>query len=132
MTIPFYCMVAMLLLVVLTKIPVARAMAQAGRGRYDNREPRSQQAMLTGWGKRALAAHQNTFEAITIFTPGVLISHFAAPEQASTAATLAVVAVGARYVYPVLYIADVHLARSAVWGVGFVCSLWLALLPALG
>ncbi len=131
MTVPFYCMFAMLLLVLFTKAPVARAMAQAGRGKYDNRDPRSQQATLTGWGKRALAAHQNTLEAIAIFAPGVFISHFARPDQASTAATLAILAVVSRYVYPVLYIADVHLARSAVWGVGFVCSLWLALLPAL-
>ncbi len=131
MTVPFYCMVAMLALVILTKIPLARAQAQAGRGKYDNRDPRTQQGALTGWGKRALAAHQNTFEAIAIFTPGVFISHFARPEQASCAATLAIVAVVARYIYPVLYIADVHLVRSLVWGVGFVCSLWLALLPAL-
>lgn len=131
MTIPFWCLVVMLTLVLLTKVPVAIAMAKVGRGKYDNHDPRSQQATLTGWGKRALAAHQNTFEAITIFTPGVLISHFARPEQASCAATLAVVAVVVRCLYPALYIADVHLLRSAVWGVGFVCSIWLALLPAL-
>lgn len=131
MTVPFYCMLAMLALVLLTKIPVAKAQAEVGKGKYDNRDPRSQQAQLTGWGKRALAAHQNTFEAITIFTPGVLISHFARPEQAGYAAALAVTVVVARYLYPILYIADVHLVRSLVWGVGFFCSIGLALLPAL-
>lgn len=131
MTTPFFCLFAMLVLVILTKVPVAMAQAKAGKGRYDNRDPRTQQATLTGWGKRALSAHQNTFEAITIFTPAVLISHFAPAEAASCAATLAIVHVLARVLYPVLYIADVHLIRSLVWGVGFISALWMALLPAL-
>ena len=131
MTTPFYCLFAMMLLAFLTKVPVAVAQVRVGRGRYDNRDPRSQQAQLSGWGKRALSAHQNTFEAIILFSPAVLISHFAPLDAQQTAATLALVHLGARILYPVLYIADVHLMRSAVWGVGFISALWMALLPAL-
>lgn len=132
MTTPFYCLFGMLLLAILTKAPVAVAMARVGRGRYDNRDPRTQQSQLTGWGKRALSAHQNTFEAIILFTPAVLISHFAPVAAQQTAAILALVHLGARIAYPVLYIADVHILRSLVWGVGFFSALWMALLPALG
>lgn len=131
MTTPFYCLFAMLLLAFLTKVPVAVAQAKVGGGRYNNRDPRSQQAQLSGWAKRALLAHQNTFEAIILFTPGVLISHFAPASAQQTAAVLALVHLGARLIYPVLYIADVHLMRSLVWGIGFVSALWMALLPAL-
>lgn len=131
MTTPFYCLFAMLVLVILTKIPLAIAQARSGGGKYDNRNPRAQQAALEGWGKRALAAHQNNFEALAIFAPAVLISHFAPPESVACAATLAIVHTVARILYPVLYIADVHLIRSLVWGVGFGAAIWMALLPAL-
>lgn len=131
MTVPFYCLVAMIFLILATKVPLAIAQARAGGGKYDNRDPRTQQASLSGWGKRALAAHQNTFEALTIFTPAVLISHFAPPASAACAATLAIVHVVARVIYPALYIADVHVLRSLVWGVGFGAAVWMALLPAL-
>ena len=133
MAAPFYCLAAMLLLVAATKIPVAVAMARSGARGYDNRTPRSQQAALTGWGARALAAHQNTFEALTIFTPAVLIAQVGGGSAvASQATTLAVVHTLARVAYPVAYIADIHLLRSAIWGVGFISAVWLALLPAVG
>lgn len=131
MTTPFFCLFGMLTLVVLTKVPVAVAQAKSNKGVYDNRNPRTQQAALVGWGKRALSAHMNTFEAITIFTPAVLISHFAAADAAPTAASLAVTFLVARILYPVAYIADVHILRSAIWGVGYFAALWMALLPAL-
>lgn len=130
MTTPFYCLAVMLLLVVLTKTPVAIAQARSGSRGYDNRNPRTQQAELTGWGRRALAAHQNTFEALTIFTPAVLIAHLGGgPAIASQAATLALIHTGARVLYPIAYIADVHLARSLIWGVGFVSAVAMAFLP---
>lgn len=131
MTIPFFCLLIMLLLVVLTKVPLAIAQARVDKNGYDNRDPRAQQATLTGWGKRALAAHQNTFEAIAIFTPAVLISHFAGPANASMAANLAIAHTIARVLYPFAYIADAHLVRSLIWGVGFGSAIWMALLPIL-
>jgi uncharacterized MAPEG superfamily protein len=133
MTMPFYALVAMLLLVILTKIPVAVAMQRSGRKGYDNRTPRQQQAGLTGWGARALAAHQNSFEALAILTPAVVIVQLAGgPALADKAAALAIAHTAARILYPVLYIADIHLLRSAVWGIGFLSALGMALLPVLG
>jgi len=39
---------------------------------YNNSHPREQQSKLTGFGARALTAHQNAFESLIIFAPAVL------------------------------------------------------------
>lgn len=125
------CLAVMLIVVILTKIPLSIAMAKQGKG-YDNRTPRQQQATLTGWGARALAAHQNSFEDLIFFTPAVAIVMLSnRPELLDLAGTLALVHVAARVLFPILYLANIHLLRSAVWGVGFACSVWMAFLPIL-
>ena len=48
MTYTFYCLAAAFLLTYLTKLPLAMAMAKEGESGYDNRNPRDQQACLTG------------------------------------------------------------------------------------
>ncbi len=45
--------------------PVAFAMNKLDG--YDNKHPREQQSKLTGFGARALAAHQNCFESLPAF-----------------------------------------------------------------
>ena len=54
------------------KIPVAMAMKDQPGG-YDNNHPRAQQAALTGFGARAVAAHQNSFESLIIFSASSII-----------------------------------------------------------
>ncbi len=130
MTIPFYCVAAAFALQFLTKIPVGRAMALQARG-YDNRNPRDQQAALEGWGRRALAAHQNSFEAFPGFAAGVLVAHVGGGDP-GWSAILAVTHVVARVLYTAAYIADVHLLRSTIWAVATGASFALMLLPALG
>jgi uncharacterized MAPEG superfamily protein len=75
MTFPLWCLFVAALMLVLTKMPVAVAMHRSSAKGYDNRHPRAQQAALTGWGARALAAHQNMFEAFPLFAAGVLVAH---------------------------------------------------------
>jgi len=75
MSIPFWCVFISALLIFIAKAPVAKAMAEEGGGRYDNRHPRAQQARLSGFGARALAAHLNSFEAFPLFAVGVLMAH---------------------------------------------------------
>jgi len=60
------CVLIAVLLPYLAKAPLALAMSKESR--YDNHYPRSQQARLTGFGARALAAHQNSFESLIIFS----------------------------------------------------------------
>ncbi len=128
MTIPFYCVAFAMVWVLMTKGPLTVAMARL-EGGYDNRHPRMQQAQLTGWGARALASHQNAFEAFPMFATGVLIAHVGHGD-AGWAATLAVTHVVARVVYSGLYLMDIHLLRSLVFTIGWLCSVSLALLPA--
>ena len=73
MSIPFWCVFISALLIYVARMPVAKAMKE--QGGYDNHLPRQQQAQLTGFGARALAAHQNSFEAFILFAVGVLMAH---------------------------------------------------------
>jgi uncharacterized MAPEG superfamily protein len=130
MTIPFLCILIVFLLNVLSKAPVALAMAREPGG-YDNKTPRDQQAALTGWGRRAVAAHLNGFEAFPPFAAAVLVAIVAGADPIWTN-RLAVVFVAARALYTPLYILDLDLLRSTVWSVGFLATAALFLLPMLG
>jgi uncharacterized MAPEG superfamily protein len=127
---PLLCLLLALVLTHATKLPVALAMARQPGG-YDNRHPRDQQAQLAGWGRRALAAHQNAFEAFPGFAAGVLVAELtgAAPVWA---ARLAVAFVVCRVVYTGLYVADVAATRSLVWTLGLAATVGLLALPLLG
>jgi uncharacterized MAPEG superfamily protein len=126
MSIPFWCVLISALLIFVAKIPVAKAMNDLGG--YDNHLPRQQQAQLTGFGARALAAHQNCFEAFILFAVGVLMAH-----TTQTAGwlidLLAIIFVITRIIYLLCYWVDLAWQRSLVWGVGLLCSLLLMISP---
>ncbi len=127
MTIPLYCVLVAFLMIYVPKIAVAVGMARA-KGGYDNRSPRDQQAKLEGWARRATAAHYNAFEAFGPFAAAVLISHLAHAD-ARWSSALSLTFIAARTLYPILYIANLHKARSSIWGVGFAATCGLFLLP---
>lgn len=129
MTLPLWCVFISAVLIFLAKIPVAKAMN--AEGGYDNHHPRAQQARLIGFGARALAAHQNSFEAFPLFAVGVLTAHVT-QTHGQLVNVLAVTFVIARVLYLLLYWADLHWQRSLVWVVGLLCSLLLMISPALG
>ncbi|MGG7649473.1 Uncharacterized conserved protein, MAPEG superfamily [Pseudomonas frederiksbergensis] len=126
MSIPFWCVLISALLIFVAKIPVAKAMNDLGG--YDNHLPRQQQAQLTGFGARALAAHQNCFEAFILFAVGVLMAH-----TTQTAGwlidLLAIIFVITRIIYLLCYWVDLAWQRSLVWGIGLLCSLLLMISP---
>ena len=127
MTTIIICLLITVLLPMIAKIPVAKEMAKLGG--YDNREPRLQQDKLKGFGARALAAHQNAFEALILFTPGAL-AVIATGNVTQGAEHLAIVFVVCRVLYTLFYWIDIDKLRSAAWTIGFGCSLamlWLAL-----
>lgn len=116
-----------LLLIVFSKVPLALAMS--GTGRYDNSNPRQQQSDLGGWGKRALAAHQNAIEAIPIFGLALL----GAAVMAVDMQTIHICSIGffaCRLGYQVCYLKDVATLRSIFWlvGLGFCLALPIAAL----
>lgn len=120
MNIPFLCVALAFLLLYLTKIPVAVAMGRS-KGGYDNRHPRDQQAALAGWGRRAVAAQQNGFEAFAPFAAAVLIAHTVGADPVWSA-RLAVLFITARVVYIGLYLANWASLRSTVWMTGTLCT----------
>jgi uncharacterized MAPEG superfamily protein len=130
MTIPFFCVFLAFVLNLVSKGPVAVAMRRRPGG-YDNRHPRDQQAALEGWGRRAVAAHLNGFEAFPAFAAAVLVAALAGADP-TWSVRLAVVYVAARALYLPLYILDFATLRSAVWSVGFGATVGLFLLPMVG
>jgi uncharacterized MAPEG superfamily protein len=126
-SIPLLCLPIAFGLVFLPKVPLSLAMARQPEG-YDNRHPRDQQAKLSGWGRRAAAAHANGFESFPAFAAGVLATQVtgASPQWASIFSIAYVVA---RVLYAGAYLADIHMLRSAVWSIGFMATIALMLLP---
>jgi len=127
MTILIWCLFIAALLPLLAKAPVAIAMNKLGG--YNNKHPREQQSKLTGFGARALAAHQNAFESLIIFASAALVA-IATNHTGEMISTLAIVHVVSRVLYHVLYLVNIALLRSLVWGVATVASftiIWLCI-----
>lgn len=126
------CLFIAALLPFIAKIPVAIAMAKAGG--YDNNHPREQQASLTGFGSRALAAHQNAFESLIIFSTAILLA-IATNTTSEKIQLLALVHVGARVIYNLLYLINIGVLRSLSWVVAIGCSfsiIWQCIPNTLG
>lgn len=119
MTTLVVCLFIAALLPYIAKVPVAIAMNKLGG--YDNNHPRAQQAKLTGFGARALAAHQNAFESLIIFAPAVLLT-IATQNIGNIVELLAITHVVARVLYHLAYLINVGVMRSLLWAVGIISS----------
>ncbi len=106
----------------LSKIAVASAMAKEGG--YDNNHPREQQKKLKGYGARALAAHQNSFEALLIFAVAVL-SALVTNTNSWLTNYLAITFVISRILYHAFYLMNLSTLRSLIWFVGFGSSMFI-------
>ncbi|HCM48084.1 MAG TPA: hypothetical protein DIS98_11475 [Colwellia sp.] len=124
MTILIVCLFLALLLPILAKGPVAYAMAKLGG--YNNNHPREQQSKLTGFGARALAAHQNAFESVILFAPAIILA-LATGNIQQEIVVLAVVHVIARLLYNIFYLLDISPLRSIVWVIATFCSFTIVL-----
>lgn len=83
-------------------------------GGFDNAEPRAWLARQQGWAGRANAAQANSFEALPFFIGAVVIAHQLGAPQ-TIVDILAVVFITLRIIYVAMYVADLPLARSAIW-----------------
>ncbi len=127
MTTLIICLMIAILLPYLSKVPVAIAMNKLGG--YNNHYPREQQAKLQGFGARASAAHQNSFEALIVFATAVLTA-IATNHVTSTIQTLAIIYIVLRLVYHALYLMNLASLRSTVWFIGLglcLAILWLCI-----
>lgn len=114
-----YSLIAAALLPYIAKIPLALAMHKEGG--YDNNHPREQQARLHGFGARALAAHQNAFESLIIFSIAILLA-LATGTISKNIELLALLHVGFRVIYHILYLLNVGVFRSVSWAFAIGCS----------
>lgn len=117
--VPYGSLLFAFVLIYAPRFVVSREM-KAQAGGYDNKDPRGQQARLEGRGKRAVAAHLNSFEAFAPFAAAVL-----AAGQRGVSLTVMAILCGlfcaVRTVYIVAYIADNAKLRSGMWALGMVC-----------
>ncbi len=120
MTLLIWTLIIAALLPYLAKGPVAYAMNKLGG--YDNNHPRAQQAKLTGFGARALAAHQNAFESLILFAAAILLA-ISTNNIGSTIQYLAIIYIVARIAYNILYLVNLGTLRSLSWLVSLSCSI---------
>jgi len=126
MTTPFWCLFFTCLLPYVWG-PISLVARQQQLGVIDNKNPRAQQAQLTGRGARAVGAHKNAFEAIATFAPAVVVAHLAGADPVWSV-RLAVTFLAARVAHGALYLADIDVARSLVWFVGLACTVGIFVL----
>ncbi|ELS03330.1 putative membrane protein [Xenococcus sp. PCC 7305] len=103
--------------VVLTYAPflvVGFARFQSG---YDQSAPRAMFDKLPDYAKRATWAHQNCFEALTIFTAAALMA-FVTGVESDWALFAAIAFLISRLFYSVFYILNVPILRSLMFAVG--------------
>lgn len=115
------------LLPIVAKAPVAFAMKKLGGGNiagYDNKLPRIQQQALSGFGARSLAAHQNSFEALIMFTPALLLV-IATGKVDGHITNMVTAYTACRAAYLACYWLDFDKIRSTVWGLGVAINVYL-------
>ena len=105
----------------ISKIPLAIAMSNQPGG-YDNNHPRAQQASLTGFGARANAGHQNSFESLIIFSAAIL-TVLSTQHTSNTIQWLAIIYLVVRCVYHIFYLLNWATLRSISWLISIFASL---------
>lgn len=103
--------------VILTYAPflvVAWGRLQTG---YDQSAPRAMFEKLPAYAQRATWAHQNSFEALTIYGLAALMA-YATGVESDWAKIAAFSFLVARLLYSVFYIANIPLGRSLMFAIG--------------
>ena len=88
----------------------------------DNNHPRDWAGNLTGYRRRAYAAHQNAYEAFPFFAAAVIVAELADAPQ-GIVNILALVFIAARIGYTVAYMADISTPRSVLWAIGWFSTI---------
>ncbi len=121
--------IAFLCIMIASVMPfVLAALAKFGGfragGKYDNHDPRTYLANLSGWPKRAQAAQLNSWEALPIFIAAVLMATFSGVSQ-QIMDQWALIFIIARVVYAVCYLLDYASLRSLFWFAGVLACVRL-------
>ena len=111
------------LLLLLTAIPSKTALVRYGPS-WDNRDVRGSAERLSGWRRRAHAAHLNGMEAFPPFAAAMILSLMANASMASVR-PLALGFLAFRVLFSAAYIGDRWILRSSTWFGGIFCLLGL-------
>lgn len=98
-------------------------------GRVDNRHPRVQQSELRGTGARVVAAQQNAWESLVVYTVAVFIAHASGMDLRALDG-VAVAFLALRTLHAVFYVADFAVTRSVVYALGMGCCVYIFILAA--
>jgi uncharacterized MAPEG superfamily protein len=88
---------------------------------FDPAAPRALFDKLPPYAQRATWAHQNCFEAFTVFAPAALMAYLTQPAS-SLVSTSAIAFVVSRYLFSVFYLLNWPVPRSLMFGIGAACS----------
>lgn len=127
MTVPMICVFVALLLTYAAHLPGLLARTKDPEG-FNNRQPRAQQAKLSGWGARAVAGHANAHEAFAPFAAAVVVNHLAGGDL-RIASILSIGFIVCRAAYHAAYLLDVDYLRTLVWFLGLACVVGLFVQP---
>jgi uncharacterized MAPEG superfamily protein len=107
--------------VVASLVPLGAARSQADFKLTDLAAPRAMFERLPAWGKRANWAHQNSFEAFTLFAPACLLA-LVSGVQGTLPGALALAWPALRLAYITAYVANQPALRSLCWAGAIVCT----------
>lgn len=109
-----YSIVGAVILVYAPFLIVAWGRLQSG---YDQSAPRAMLDKLPGYAQRATWAHQNGFEALTIYGLAALMA-YATGVDSDWAKIAAIAFLVARLFYAVFYILNIPIGRSLMFAIG--------------
>jgi uncharacterized MAPEG superfamily protein len=90
---------------------VSGYLRQKQLGKIDNQNPREQYSKLQGIGARAVAAQQNSWEALGIYT-AALVAVIGAGVTVENLAEVAMVVLAARILHAIFYLTNLDKLRS--------------------
>jgi uncharacterized MAPEG superfamily protein len=122
-----YSILGAVILVYFPFLFVGFARAQVG---YDTSAPRAMFDRLPPYAQRATWAHQNSFEALIIYSAAALMA-YVTDVNSALAEGAAIAFLGARLFYSAFYVANIPIARSLMFGIGSTCSTLLFVLSLL-
>lgn len=93
-------------------------------GAVDNKKPREQYTQLQGPGARAVAAQQNAWEALIVYS-AALLSVAASRVEVANLAVAAIVVLIARVLHAIFYLADLDKMRSLSFVVAFISCFYI-------
>ena len=106
---------------------ICAGIAKAGRRDYNNATPRDWEGRLDGFRARAVAAMNNTYEALPFFAAAVIIAHQLAAPQARLD-LLASIWLALRLLYVGAYVGNLAALRSLIWMASVAVIIWIFLL----